>query len=115
MPHIIPCPAPRVDFADSDNWEYSEDGTGRRRRRRRRRERRIQEQEAEVAGGGSGADAGTEGVGEREEMAARRKKAHECPVPKPGGVIGEVLGFRKTGGDERIAGERTRRIDGGEE
>lgn len=24
------------------------------------------------------------------------RKARECPVPKPGGLIGEVLGFKKT-------------------
>lgn len=23
-----------------------------------------------------------------------RKKAHECPVPKPPGIIGRILGFK---------------------
>ena len=32
-----------------------------------------------------------------EEKAVMRKKAHECPVPKPPGVIGRVFGFK--GGD----------------
>ena len=30
-----------------------------------------------------------------EEQEGLRKKAHECPVPKPGGRIGEMLGFPK--------------------
>lgn len=29
-----------------------------------------------------------------EEKAVMRKKAHECPVPKPPGIIGRVLGFQ---------------------
>ena len=29
-----------------------------------------------------------------EERAMMRKKAHECPVPKPPGVIGRILGFQ---------------------
>lgn len=32
-----------------------------------------------------------------EEKVMMRKKAHECPVPKPPGIIGRVLGFK--GGD----------------
>jgi len=31
-----------------------------------------------------------------EKLAARR----ECPVPKPGGLIGQVLGVQKEGEDE---------------
>ena len=30
----------------------------------------------------------------KEEKALMRKKAHECPVPKPPGIIGKVLGFK---------------------
>ena len=29
-----------------------------------------------------------------EERISMRKKAHECPVPKPPGFIGRALGFR---------------------
>lgn len=85
MPHIIPCPAPRIKFADSD-YEIMEDG--RRRRRRRTTEGPVDE------------DSGTEIVKEmplhisEEEKAMMRKKAHECPVPKPPGIIGRVLGFK---------------------
>lgn len=30
-----------------------------------------------------------------EERDALTKKAHECPVPKPSGRIGELLGFER--------------------
>lgn len=32
-----------------------------------------------------------------EERDIMRKKSHECPVPKPRGRLGEVLGFKKEG------------------
>lgn len=31
-----------------------------------------------------------------EERKLLLKKAHECPVPKPSGLVGEVLGFQKS-------------------
>ena len=30
-----------------------------------------------------------------EEKLAMRRKSHECPVPKPKGIIGKVLGFKE--------------------
>ena len=95
MPHIIPCPAPRVKFADSE-LEVLEDGS-------RRRRRRTTE----------GADGGGVGIDEEkqmrlyvseEEKAVMRKRAHECPVPKPPGAIGRVLGFK----NEEDAAEQSR-------
>lgn len=111
MPHILPCPAPRVEFADAE-FEYSKDG------RRRRRRRRPHEPVADVSGGDQsfgGVEEGSLNTGD--EMELRREKAHECPVPKPGGVIGEVLGFRKAREDERPSVETTqldRRRNNGE-
>lgn len=35
-----------------------------------------------------------------EEKAMMRKKAHECPVPKPPGIIGRVLGFEGGEGEQ---------------
>lgn len=85
MPHIVPCPAPRVKFADSD-FEIMEDG--RRKRRRRTTEDFIDES--------SEADREKQiplHISE-EEKVMMRKKAHECPVPKPPGIIGRVLGLK---------------------
>ncbi|MCJ1250885.1 hypothetical protein MMC30_008113 [Trapelia coarctata] len=85
MPHILPCPAPRIEFADT---EMTEDG---RRRRRRRR-----------SNSGENVDMKGEKLDTTMEMADEKamlaRKAHQCPVPKPTGLIGQVLGF---GSDKR--------------
>ena len=82
MPHILPCPAPRTEFADV---EVGEDG----RRRRRRRRKLRPESDGTVDALGEKGDI-VDAVSENEIMA---KRAHQCPVPKPGGRIGQVLGF----------------------
>lgn len=86
MPHIVPCPAPRVRFADSE-IEVLKDG----------RRRRISQREP----GNPGADANnTLSVHQAastvvgESGTVMRKAAHECPVPKPRGVLGKLLGFK---------------------
>ena len=84
MPHIVPCPAPRVKFADSD-FEITEDG-----KRRRRRPAVGSEESADGDKGVSALPAISD-----EEKLAMRKKSHACPVPKPSGIFGEVLGFKK--------------------
>ena len=85
MPHILPCPAPRADFTDV---EITEDG------RRRRRRRRVQEGTADGTQQGDERTSLAQMSKEAEEMARR---AHECPVPKPKGVIGRLFGFEGTG------------------
>ncbi|MCJ1399891.1 hypothetical protein MMC11_003094, partial [Xylographa trunciseda] len=88
MPHILPCPAPRTEFADV---EVGEDG---RRRRRRRKPLSDSDRAVDVSEDkGESVDA----VSEKEMMARR---AHQCPVPKPGGRIGQVLGFTDGKKDE---------------
>ena len=106
MPHIVPCPAPRVKFADSD-FEVMEDG--RRRRRRRTTEASVDKNPR----------ADTEKqmplqISEDEKV-MMRKKAHECPVPKPPGIIGRVLGFEgQDSGEEqsrpRIVTQKTSKV-----
>ncbi|KAI1325505.1 hypothetical protein F5Y16DRAFT_377845 [Xylariaceae sp. FL0255] len=102
LPHILPCPAPRVAYADSSST--SADGTCRPRRSRRRSPQQTTEVKDGIAQfsspaphsdsvGLSGAEDGAE---ETEATAARGKR--ECPVPKPGGVIGELMGFKKEKG-----------------
>ncbi|CAN9211797.1 unnamed protein product [Alternaria alternata] len=77
-PHLIPCPVDPRTLADSP------DPTGENRRRRRRR---ISEDESYNEG------MSLERRRQRlleEKLAAKR----ECPVPKPGGLIGQVLGVQ---------------------
>lgn len=80
LPHVLPCPAPRVTFADGEMI----DENGRRRRRRK-------PQNAEVD---------KDGMVQFESMSTdapspQRGTARECPVPKPRGMLGELLGFGK--------------------
>lgn len=47
-----------------------------------------------------------------------RRIPRECPIPKPGGLVGEILGFKKlspggvTGADEVV--EQQARLEGGQ-
>ena len=73
---------------------------GKRRRRRRTSEGLSEE--------GTGADSSKRiplHISE-EEKALMRKKAHECPVPKPPGIVGRLLGFK--GEDSREERPRPR-------
>ncbi|KAL2169288.1 hypothetical protein VTG60DRAFT_6291 [Thermothelomyces hinnuleus] len=119
LPHILPCPAParRVYYAD-DGGE--EEGGMSRVRAKARRTRAVRD-EAEGGGSESPADQdGTAGIGvvefrpgtgedegsSRGRRAKGRGRGRECPVPKPGGMLGEWLGFNGNVGRE--AGEKTR-------
>jgi cytochrome c oxidase assembly factor 2 len=92
LPHLLPCPAPRVAYADS----ASPDGN------RRRTRRRSPQQTTQVKDGIAQFDVvhdSSNSTSEGPEIptiagtAPRGKR--ECPVPKPGGVIGELMGFNK--------------------
>jgi cytochrome c oxidase assembly factor 2 len=77
-PHLIPCPVDPRTLADSA------DPTGENRRRRRRR---LPEDES--CNGVLSEERRKQRLIE-EKLAAKR----ECPVPKPGGLIGQVLGVQ---------------------
>lgn len=84
MPHIVPCPVPRMKLADEE-LELSEDG-------RSRRRKKIHATNSDLA---SEETLGNVELSSLEEQrAAMRRKAHECPVPKPGGPIGRLLGMK---------------------
>ena len=42
----------------------------------------------------------------QEEAKMLEKEAHECPVPKPGGVLGRLLGFQQDGDRKNIRQEK---------
>ncbi|KNG80200.1 dolichyl-P-Man:Man(5)GlcNAc(2)-PP-dolichyl mannosyltransferase [Aspergillus nomiae NRRL 13137] len=96
LPHLFPCPAPRRTLADSE-MIVTADGQQIPRIRRRKRK------DAEMLGPEGNALAQTHQPPDEvstflqlEEEAERLAKAgRECPVPKPGGVLGELLGFSK--------------------
>ena len=89
LPHVFPCPAPStVVYADGSSDTIMIDENGRRMRRRRRRPAPDVREDGVVR-------FQTESVDEAGDEAVDKR---ECPVPKPGGVLGEWLGFRRVGG-----------------
>jgi cytochrome c oxidase assembly factor 2 len=97
VPHILPCPAPRIAYADG---EMVADGTLKRTKRRK-----CANTEGLVKGSSPGAnqlDTNLLGDGEvTEEQTSDRRSRRECPIPKPGGRVGELLGFSKAGTESR--------------
>lgn len=97
MPHIFPCPAPRRTLADSDTIVTS-DG---RIRKRRRKTTESPEQAQSIESNGSTPNSSQ--VDEElatfmqmeKEAKALEKTGRECPVPKPRGLVGQILGFQE--------------------
>ncbi|KAK2808298.1 hypothetical protein FQN50_004857 [Emmonsiellopsis sp. PD_5] len=100
IPHLFPCPAPRHAYADS-GMAISADGQQKMVRKRRRK---VADQSDEVPGGttptatidaSQGLDAEIAKFRQMEEEARNLASVkRECPVPKPGGVVGQMLGFK---------------------
>jgi len=85
LPHVLPCPAPRAVYADGE----MPDGTKRRRRRRT--------EPAETPEGPVQFPKKTNADDDDAAVAASKR---ECPVPKPTGMLGQLMGFRKGQTDE---------------
>ncbi|KAK0637313.1 hypothetical protein B0T17DRAFT_481590 [Bombardia bombarda] len=77
LPHVLPCPAPRVSFADGEMPD------GATKRRRRRRPDNLETKDGIVQFQAN--------IDDDEAMKLKR----ECPVPKPKGMLGELFGFTK--------------------
>jgi cytochrome c oxidase assembly factor 2 len=91
VPHILPCPAPRIAYADG---EIAVDGTIKRTKRRK-----CVNADGLVKGGSQGANQhdtnSLDGGQITEEQISEKRSRRECPIPKPGGKVGELLGFKK--------------------
>ncbi len=79
LPHVLPCPVDRRKFADSGE---TLDGKPRRRRKR----------------SGAATPNATAGIEQPQSTAAMEedgdlRRQRECPVPKPGGLVGQIMGF----------------------
>ncbi|KAG9203997.1 hypothetical protein B5807_09107 [Epicoccum nigrum] len=96
-PHLIPCPV------DPRTLNDSADPT----KRRRRRRPMESEEEAET-------DVLSEDA-RRKMIEERMNPKRECPIPKPGGLVGQVLGM--TGRQEGVTAqvERLRRTGSGDD
>lgn len=82
LPHLLPCPADRRQFADS--YE-TPDGKI---RRRKRKDPQNAISEGNVVQG-TEQKVATEAISTAEAPLAR-----ECPIPKPSGIVGRVMGFK---------------------
>jgi cytochrome c oxidase assembly factor 2 len=101
LPHVLPCPVPQARFADG---EVMIDENGRRRRWRRKETPEVRNGIAHF-GQSTPDDELMGGGGERLGAASGKvvPQTRECPVPKPGGMIGEWLGFHKDSDETRPA------------
>jgi cytochrome c oxidase assembly factor 2 len=97
LPHVIPCPAPRIAYADG---ETDIDGTPKRRKRRKcpnpdgSRKEGLNEAKEQEDGLVDDEDSVKGGGGET-------RLRRECPVPKPSGIVGEILGFKSDSSREQ--------------
>ncbi|KAF7588213.1 dolichyl-P-Man:Man(5)GlcNAc(2)-PP-dolichol alpha-1,3-mannosyltransferase [Aspergillus hancockii] len=94
LPHLFPCPAPRRTFADSEMIVTADGQQIPRVRRRKRKDAEMFVPEGNTLPQTQQPADEVSTFLQLEEEAARLAKAgRECPVPKPGGVLGELLGF----------------------
>lgn len=84
LPHIMPCPVDRQQYAQGHMDGLDADG-----RQRRRRRVRVEETEGTAVGK------------QDDEETVEQRKGRECPVPKPAGLMGQVLGFKQEQRPER--------------
>lgn len=102
MPHLFPCPAPRRTLADSEMMVTADGQQVPRIRRRRRKDIESDTDgprpENPTPSGAVDDDVST--FFEMEEEAQKLTRVtRECPVPKPKGFLGELLGFRNAQGN----------------
>ena len=104
MPHVFPCPAPRVRFSDAPS---EVDGS----------EDKLAQSTDESKGDAEKQRKALSKPISEKEMAEMRRKAHECPVPKPPGIVGRILGFKEAANQDQskstTPSQQTKRHDGG--
>lgn len=98
IPHVLPCPVDRRQFADSATT-FDKDGNPSRPRRRRT---------AGVNGQTVGVDAMADsqtlekGGSANRDIVDEENRKRACPVPKPGSLLGSVLSWRSQKPNESI-------------
>lgn len=81
-PHLLPCPVDPRTLADSPDPD----------KRRRRRRRNLEEEACD--------DGLSEEWRKRKLLEEKLAPKRECPIPKPGGLVGQVLGLKNMGSDD---------------
>ena len=119
LPHILPCPVPHTAFADGDNpadartsrhrrerdgggevgFSYRQGTSQKRRQKEQQTNMRPQTQHRLEYDGGDvrrsepEAEIADDRYKRNSEPSTQRRR--ECPVPKPSGLIGQIMGFRE--------------------
>lgn len=95
IPHLFPCPRPRVQYLDSDGRPLSLSGE---------QLKQLQATELEVE-----ATIFRELQAEAERLEKLEREKRVCPIPKPGGFVGRMLGFE----DQSKSNANAKRTDTG--
>lgn len=94
LPHLFPCPAPRRTLADSEMITTADGQTIQRVRRRVRKDVDSPVQADGPLRTQPATDDDVSTFLQLEEESKRLSQTgRECPVPKPTGALGELLGF----------------------
>ncbi|GIJ99894.1 hypothetical protein Aspvir_003907 [Aspergillus viridinutans] len=104
MPHVFPCPAPRRTLADSEMIVTADGQQIQRIRRKRRKDPNMLEQDGASVYQARplSSDEEVSTFLQMEEEAERlANTGRECPVPKPKGVLGQLLGFPPAEGKQK--------------
>ena len=103
IPHILPCPVPRRVFADSDGNLVDEKGNPIQSRKDKKPQRNAICKTRDLQ------DEALLFRQLQQEAEALDKQARECPVPKPTGWIGKMMGFNGKGrGTNEMTSDQTR-------
>ncbi|KAI5284001.1 hypothetical protein KEM55_001258, partial [Ascosphaera atra] len=100
MPHIFPCPAPRHALQEGQIYVTSDGQRVMRRRKQKSPEQQLGETEegTTLRPAGVPSEMADEIANFRQLQAedkAKTQAGRECPIPKPKGVIGRLLGFEE--------------------
>jgi cytochrome c oxidase assembly factor 2 len=94
IPHVFPCPVPRKNYADTERQLVDKDGNPLPRRNRPTLKNPSQTSAANSKANSRSLQEEAELFRQLQlEAEILEKEARECPVPKPKGWIGRVLGF----------------------
>ena len=96
IPHIFPCPVPRRNYADTERQAVDKDGKPMANQKLNQKQlptRTVQASQTEVEKSRTLQNEADLFRQLQQEAEMLEKEARECPVPKPKGVIGKILGF----------------------
>lgn len=86
LPHILPCPVPAGQYADARSQHLQQ----------------IQQKQLRKSGSGTVNAHDTSINIPKSSSALKPRPDRECPVPKPQGILGRVLGFEHTKPDQPV-------------